>query len=574
MRTSSNRAAGIESIGTMRPAAFLQRHCAWLNPSAASLIALLQRSPAPPISATAGAFIEALPVGVLIRSAAVAAAALGCIDSMAGATTLVTSLNPNSNGTLPPFEADVGVAITPLAFTIAPLITIGSWKITGTVPPGLTLTTVQPNGGTITGPVGGFLDATSATNTLTTPILVGTPTEAGSYVINMQGFWYGGESGGPTGKGISSIFPFTVVVSDTVPSFLSQPISVTVAGGTVAFDAVAQNASSYQWMLNGSTPVPGGTDPILLLSDAAAATGSYTCVASNDVGSATSNPATVTVTSTNDIGRLINISTRGQADTGSSVLIAGFVVGPQGVSGTESLLIRASGPALTSLGVPGALPDPQLQLFNSANMVLDTNNGWAGNTAIAATAATVGAFPWTNPASHDAALAKTLPAGNYTAQIFGQSGDTGVALAEVYDATPKGTYSPNLPRLTNISSRVWVGTDANIVIAGFVIGGSTARTVLIRASGPALVPFGVAGTLPDPQLQLLSGATAFESGRGWGGAPEIASAAGSVGAFPWNDAASLDSALLITLPPGPYTAQVSSASGSTGVALVEVYEVP
>jgi hypothetical protein len=560
----------------MKPAAFLRRCFAWLNPSAAALIALLQRSPVPHIAAAACAFVEASPAGALLRTAAIAAAALGCIDSTAGATTLVTSLNPDSNGTLPPFEADVGVAIKPLAFTIAPLITIGSWKITGVIPPGLELTTVEPNGGTITGPVGGFLDATSATDTLTTPVLEGTPTEAGTYVFNMQGFWYGGESGGPTGKGISSIFPFTVVVSDTVPSFVSQPISVTVTGGTVALDAVAQNAASYQWMLNGSTPVPKATDPILLIGDAASATGTYTCIASNDVGSATSNPATVSIASTNDVGRLVNISTRGQADTGSSILIAGFAVGGQGTTGMEPLLIRASGPAIAPapFNVPGTLPDPQLQLYSSAGTVLDTNNGWAGNAAIAAMAASVGAFPWNNPASHDSALDLSLAAGNYTAQVSGQSGDTGNVLAEVYDTTPAGTYAPSAPRLVNISSRVWVGTGGDILIAGFVIGGSTARTVLIRASGPALVQYGVGGPLTDPQLQLFSGATAFASDRGWGGAPEIMSAAGTVGAFPWNDAASLDSALLITLLPGSYTAQISSASGATGVALVEIYEVP
>jgi hypothetical protein len=556
----------------MKPAAFLQRQFARVSLPTAALISLLQRTPAPRIAADV--IIGASPISALLSSVAIAAAALGCIDSMAGATTLVTSLNPNSNGTLPPFEADVGVAITPLAFTIAPLITIGSWEITGPIPPGLTLTTLQPNGGSISWPVGGFLDATSATNTLTTPVLEGTPTTAGTYVFYLQGFWYGGESGGPTGKGISSIFPFTVIVNDTVPTFLSQPISVAVPGGTVALDAVAQNASSYQWMLNRSTPVPGATDPILLISDAAAATGTYTCVASNDVGSTSSNPATVSVISTNDIGRLIDISTRAQADTGSSILIAGFVVGGQGTSGMESLLIRASGPALTPLSVAGAIPDPQLQLFSAADAVLATNDGWAGNATILATANAVGAFTWPSTTSHDAALIETLPAGNYTAQISGQSGDTGVALAEVYDATPKGTYTPTTPRLTNISSRVWVGTGTNILIAGFVIGGSTAKTVLIRASGPALIPYKVAGTLPDPQLQLFSGAAAIESDYGWGGAPEVASAAGSVGAFPWNDAASLDSALLVTLAPGPYTAQISSASGTTGVALVEIYEVP
>ena len=141
-------------------------------------------------------------------------------------------------------------------------------------------------------------------------------------------------------------------------------------------------------------------------------------------------------------------------------------------------------------------------------------------------------------------------AGSYTAQISGESNDTGVALVEVYDATPAGTYTPTDPRLVNISARVQVGTGGNILIAGFVIGGSTARTVLVRASGPALVPFGVAGTLPDPELQLFSGSTLLASNNGWGGTAEVSSTASSVGAFGWSSPTSNDSALLLTLPAG------------------------
>ena len=98
--------------------------------------------------------------------------------------------------------------------------------------------------------------------------------------------------------------------------------------------------------------------------------------------------------------------------------------------------------------------------------------------------------------------------------------------------------------------------------------------MLIRASGPALTPFGVTGLLPDPELQLYSGSTVLESNTGWGGNPEISATAAAVGAFGWSSSTSADSAILVTLPPGPYTAQVSGASGDTGVALVEIYEVP
>ena len=98
--------------------------------------------------------------------------------------------------------------------------------------------------------------------------------------------------------------------------------------------------------------------------------------------------------------------------------------------------------------------------------------------------------------------------------------------------------------------------------------------MLIRASGPALVPFGVAGTLPDPQLQLYSGPRWSPSNNGWGGNAQISSAAASVGAFAWGIPRATTRRLLVTLPPGAYTAQVAGASGDTGVALVEVYEVP
>jgi beta-glucanase (GH16 family) len=129
--------------------------------------------------------------------------------------------------------------------------------------------------------------------------------------------------------------------------------------------------------------------------------------------------------------------------------------------------------------------------------------------------------------------------------------------------------------LINISSRGFVGTGGNVLIDGFVVGGSAPMTVLIRASGPALAltPFNVSGVLSDPLLQVYSGSTVVGTNAGWGGNPLIASAASEVSAFAWSDPTSLDSALLMTLSPGPYTAVVAGASGDTGVALMEVYSV-
>jgi len=575
----------------MKIIASLRRRCAWLNVSTVTLIALLQRSPAVRIAQWADECVAASPIGTALKYAAAAVATLGAMDSLAGATILDSSLDANPTGPLPTFKVPVGQMITPLAFGITNTMNIASWTIGGQIPPGLEIEAHENPALVLTGP--GNLDATTSGtsstpwgggtpgNSTTTPVLLGTPTTPGTYTMTLQGFAEPGEKGGNgisnfVGTGISAVFNFTVEVDANVsaaPAFTVQPISAAVPGGTVALEAVASNSPTYQWMLNGSTPVAGATDPILLLSDARSAVGSYTCVATNAMGSATSNAATVSIVNTTNIGRLVNISCRATVGTGGNILIAGFVVGGSGTAGSESLLIRGSGPALVPFGVGGTLADPQLQIF-SGQTSLGTNDGWAGNAQVASTAAAVGAFAWSSPTSHDAALLESLSGGPYTAQIAGQSGDTGVALAEVYDATPAGSYTAATPRIVNISARVQVGTGANILIAGFAIGGSTSRTVLVRASGPALVPFGVGGTLADPQLQLFSGSTVIDSNNGWAGDAQIAHTAASVGAFAWGSPSSNDSAILVTLPPGAYTAQVSGASGDTGVALVEVYEVP
>ena len=135
-----------------------------------------------------------------------------------------------------------------------------------------------------------------------------------------------------------------------------------------------------------------------------------------------------------------------------------------------------------------------------------------------------------------------------------------MALAEVYDATPPGTYNPSLPRLVNVSARALVGSGGDILIAGFVVGGSTSKTVLIRASGPALAAFGVAGFLPDPVLTLYgsaAGGAPLALNSGWGGSGAIASAAVLGRRIPLANASSADSALVVTLAPGAYTAQVA-----------------
>ena len=368
------------------------------------------------------------------------------------------------------------------------------------------------------------------------------------------------------------------------PTVSLQPAGVTVANGHSFSLAVTASGGGlgYQWGLNG-VPIPGGTSSTLLVSDASGANaGTYTCAISNPLGSVSTSGAAVSVVSANDPGRLINLSCRAAVGNGANILIAGFVAGGNQTSGSQSVLVRGSGPALIPFGVTGVLADPQIQLYQllagGGSTLLQTNDGWGGAPSIAAAASAVGAFSWTNNSSHDSALLATLSPGNYTAEIAGQSGDTGVALAEVYDATPAGTYTATTPRLINLSARVQVKTSSGVLIAGFAVGGSTETTVLVRVSGPALAGFGVTGTLPDPQVQLYQslssgGSSLLQTNSAWAGDGTIAAAAQQVGAFSWSNAASHDCAVIATLPPGTYTAVVSGAGNDSGVALVEVYEV-
>lgn len=390
-----------------------------------------------------------------------------------------------------------------------------------------------------------------------------TPTGSGSAVITVQGTDVNNNS-------IST--SFTATVSSAAPAFTQQPLSQTIAtGDSLILTANATGANRYQWRLNGND-LPGEVDSSLLIRNATGAhAGAYTVVAVNPNGTATSNTATVTVSNVGAaMGRLVNLSIRSFAGTGDQTLIVGFALGGAGTSGTTPLLLRAVGPTLTQYGVGNALADPVATLYQGTTSIA-SNNNWGGAADIEARARQVYAFDI--PAdSLDAALARSQAGGVYTMQVTSSNGGTGTALGEIYEAN--SSYGLGSPRLVNVSARTRVGNGSEL-IAGFVIGGSTSKTLLIRVNGPALIPFGVTGVLNNPRLQVtnMSNNTVVAQNDDWAGDPNIITAGSSVFAFPIADGASKDAAVLVTLPPGNYTVQVGSADGGSGVALIEVYEV-
>jgi hypothetical protein len=277
-------------------------------------------------------------------------------------------------------------------------------------------------------------------------------------------------------------------------------------------------------------------------------------------------------TNATEISRLANISIRTTAGSGTATLIVGMTIGGNSAAG-RPVLFRAIGPALTGFGVAGVLADPFLSVFRDSTLV-GSNDNWGGGAALSATFAQVGAFALAPPTGRDAALFEpALPSGPYSVQVNGVGGASGIVLAEIYDA---GSFDPgnaSSPRLVNLSARAQVGPGGEALIAGFVIAGTVPKTLLIRGIGPSLTKFGVAGALVDPTLELYSGQVRVDTNDDWGGRETMGAAFAAVGAF--NLASdSKDAALLLTLPPGAYSAQVSAPGGTSGVALVEVYEVP
>lgn len=455
-----------------------------------------------------------------------------------------------------------------------------------------------------------------------------TPSAAGTYALVAQAT---DNSGNVTS---SSTVTVTVVGNNPPTVSITSPSDGTAVrvGAATTLIASAADADgtivSVQFFANGTAVGAAVTTP--------AAAGGYrtqwqptaegvyrlTAVALDNAGSSTTS-STITVvailaSSTDTIyggsylgagenGRFAFVNVRGRSGT-----FIGFSTSPTGrtyfypslaldaaggfiqLDATGRTLISGS---VSDTGASGTLDNGRLTFIGP--VVFSNSSSFAGYyvgslagrststlSAIVAADGTITAYVTDGGSFRDAGSGTVTSTG-----AFSITTPTGTRIAGTIDAVtgsisgtltggPGGTFTGGVASgisisdgaLRNLSTRGQVGTGANILIAGFVVGGTTEKRVLVRAIGPALTGFGVTGAIADPQLEVYSGNTRIATNDNWGGGTALQNAMTQVGAFPLLPSG-LDSALLLTLQPGSYTAQVSGAFGQTGVALVELYDL-
>jgi DNA-binding beta-propeller fold protein YncE len=260
-------------------------------------------------------------------------------------------------------------------------------------------------------------------------------------------------------------------------------------------------------------------------------------------------------------GSVANISTRLPVGIGDNLLITGFIVtGPAG--STKKVIVRGIGP---STNVPGALADPILELHDNSGALIASNDNWKttviGGIITADQSAEIQASGVAPANDAESALIATLAPGNYTAQIRGVNNTTGIGVAEAFDLS-----LASAAKLANVSTRGFVQIGDNLMIGGFIVVNNPVR-VVVRGIGPSLAGVGIQNPLADPTIELRDGNGGLVlANDNWKTTQQADIMA--TGLQPSND---LESALVITLQPGNYTALLRGTNNGTGIGVVEVY---
>jgi hypothetical protein len=263
---------------------------------------------------------------------------------------------------------------------------------------------------------------------------------------------------------------------------------------------------------------------------------------------------------------LLNVSTRMEVGLEDHVAISGFIIDGMG---TKKVLLRALGPSLSQAGLTGLLADPFLELHDQTGATVATNDDWEttqiGGVITVAQEEEIRATTIPPNDSAEAAIIADLAPGAYTAVVRGSGNGTGLGLAEIYDL---GQFAP--VAVSNLSTRGYVQTGANVLIGGFIVGGLAPSDVVVRALGPSLAQAGVGDVLADPTLDLRdSNGALVASNDNWADTQQAEIAA--TGLAPTD---TREAAIRQTLTPGSYTATVAGKNGIIGIGLVEVYRLP
>jgi len=414
-------------------------------------------------------------------------------------------------------------------------------SFTGTLPSGLNFVANADGTATISG--------TAAANS------------EGSYPINVSA------SNGTLPDATQSL---TITVQDTPPVLQAPAITSAAAasftvGSAGTFTITTTGIPTPTLTLAGAQPAwlsfVDNTDGTATLSGTPDAgsdlTYSFTITARNGVSPVATQDFTLRVVPVPAGAQLVNVSTRLVIQTGAKVGIGGFII-----SGTDpkKVLIRALGPTLAVFGVPNTLQDPVLELHDGAGAILTSNDDW--KTAQQAAIQATGLAP---PDDRESAILVSLQPGSYTAIEAGKNSTTGNGLIEVYDVDVLSAS-----QLSNISTRGLVQTGNNVMIGGFVVNGSSGSiNLIVRVLGPTLTQFGVPGALGDPTLQLYDGnGNSLAFNDNWKDSQQTQIQ--NTGLQPPNI---LESAIAAVVSPGNYTAIVRGKNNTTGVGLVEVYQV-
>jgi len=478
---------------------FLRLHSARVAWLASLLVLLLQRSPVLRVFVSAE-FAAGSRLGEMLRALVPLALAAGTVNTLTGATTIAT--NPTS-----PATGQVGTPFT-MVFQATGTVALSpeSYAIFGTLPPGVTVPGATGAAGNLT------RNASSGS-------LTGTPTTAGTYNIEIQGYDGANRTGDSTDR-----VPVQIIIQsvNSAPSFSQQPASTTVNYGANATFTVAVSGTptpTLQWRKGGS-PIPGATSTTLTLDAVTLAdAGTFDCVATNSVSSVTSTSATLTV----NPPALPVIGSQPTAMTSKQGSGAFFSVQATGIELTYQW--RKDGVDLTGETLP----------------TLFLNNVQPGDAASYSVAVT-------NP------------------------GGTVASNAAALNVSASGSVA-----VVNLSTRARVGTGDEVLIPGFVVGGTGTKTLLVRAVGPRLgtAPFNVPGVLADPTMVVKLGSADVLANDDWGlfsDQPALAAATSEAGAFGLGSSTK-DAALVLSLVPERYTVVASGVNATSGVAIVELYDV-